>query len=338
MKKLLLHLLTIPIFATAQQQMDFFTIGIGSCSKQSKDLGILSKVVEKKPDLFLWMGDNIYGDTYDMQVLEEKYKALVNNPYFQTLKKTTPMLSVWDDHDYGWNDAGKEYPEKEASRKLFLKYWEVKNPDRINNPDGIFGVEYIHHKNRKIQIILLDTRFNRDVLTKYQKGMPFGKNDYIPTDEPTRTFLGETQWKWLEQILKEKADLRIIVSSIQFSHEYNGWESWTNFPAQQQRMMDLIRTTHAENLFFVSGDVHWGELSSYTLPGQYPIYDFTSSGLTEKWPSIEPNKNRIKNAVRDPNYGIIRWDGENSIEFNLYNHLDQRVFTHEINLKELKFK
>ncbi len=78
--------------------------------------------------------------------------------------------------------------------------------------------------------------------------MPFGKNDYVPCRDTSKSFLGEAQWNWLEEILKTPADLRILVSSIQFSHEYNGWESWTNLPSQQQKMMDLIKKTKAENL------------------------------------------------------------------------------------------
>lgn len=336
MKSLLkFFLLVLPLCIWAQ---DSFVIGIGSCSKQSKDLSILSEVEKKHPNLFIWMGDNIYGDTYDMNVLEEKYRLLVNNPHFKLLKEKTPMLATWDDHDYGWNDAGKEYPKKEESRKLFLKYWEVKNPFRLNNPNGIYGAEYIKYKGKTIQIILLDTRFNRDELAKYNKSFPFGKNDYVPTDDELKTFLGKEQWSWLEETLQVPADLRIMVSSIQFAHEYNGWESWTNFPREQQKMMDLIKRTKAENLFFISGDVHWGELSKYTLPGQYPIYDFTSSGLTEKWPNIEPNKFRVKNAVRDPNYGLIIWDGKDKVEFRLYNNKDEQVFDYTIHLSELKFK
>ncbi|MEJ8606074.1 alkaline phosphatase family protein [Riemerella anatipestifer] len=337
---LLKKLLSISIFSgllitNAQEK---FTIGIASCSKQDKDLSLLDKVVEKKPNLFIWMGDNIYGDTYDMTVLEAKYQKLTNNPHFKNLKKNVPMLSTWDDHDYGWNDAGKEYPHKEASKALFLKYWEVNNKFRQNNPNGIYGVEYFTFKNKKIQIIILDTRFNRDALCKFESTMPFGKNDYVPCRDTSKSFLGEAQWNWLEEILKTPADLRILVSSIQFSHEYNGWESWTNLPSQQQKMMDLIKKTKAENLFVISGDVHWGELSKYSLPNQYPIYDLTSSGLTEKWPSLEPNKFRIGEAVVEPNYGIIEYDGENQITFKLYDHKDILKLNYQLDLETLKFK
>lgn len=322
---------------TLSNPSEKLVIGIGSCSKESKDLQVLKHIENKNPNLFIWMGDNIYGDTYDMNELERKYQKLVNNEYFKSLKSKTPMLSVWDDHDYGWNDEGKNYPYKKESRDLFLKYWEVKNPFRLENKNGIYGVEYIPFKDKKLQIILLDTRYNRDDLVKFDKKMTSGKNDYIPSDDISKSFLGEKQWAWLEETLLQPADLRIIVSSIQFSHEYNGWESWTNLPKQQEKMLDLIRKTRAENLFFISGDVHWGELSKYKVDGNYPIYDLTSSGLTEKWPTIEPNQYRIGEGVRDPNFGIIEWDGGNEIVFKIFNNKNELRLQQTIDLQELKF-
>ena len=154
-------------------------------------------------------------------------------------------------------------------------------------------------------MILLDTRTFRDRLVSNDGT---GMNDYVPNTSPDSTFLGEAQWAWLEARLREPADLRIIASSNQFAHTYNGWESWTNVPWEQARMLDLIRETKAEGVLFISGDVHWGEISRMRTPALYPIWDVTSSGLTETWPSLMPNDNRVGEAVRDPNFGLIEVD------------------------------
>ena len=103
----------------------------------------------------------------------------------------------------------------------------------------------------------------------------------------------------------EAADVRIIASSNQFSHEYNGWESWTNVPHEQERMIQLIQKTKANGVVFISGDVHWGEISKKNWSNGYPIYDVTSSGLIQTWPNLEPNKNRIGPAVPQNNIGLI---------------------------------
>ncbi|MEC9188061.1 MAG: alkaline phosphatase family protein, partial [Planctomycetota bacterium] len=100
-------------------------IAFGSCGHQSKPMPILRQAVEKNPDLFIYLGDNIYGDTKDMKVLAAKYELLNRRPEFQTLRSRVPILSIWDDHDYGWNDAGKEYEFKEESKAIFMDFWRV---------------------------------------------------------------------------------------------------------------------------------------------------------------------------------------------------------------------
>lgn len=97
-------------------------------------------------------------------------------------------------------------------------------------------------------------------------------------------------------------------SSIQFAHQHNGYESWTNLPGELMRMVSLIRDTGAGGVVFISGDVHWGEVSRLPVPGSYPLYDVTSSGLTETWPTIEENRNRVGDPVRENNVGMIAID------------------------------
>ena len=48
-------------------------IAFGSCASQDKAQPIWDTVIAENPDLFLFIGDNIYGDTGDMSVMEEKY-------------------------------------------------------------------------------------------------------------------------------------------------------------------------------------------------------------------------------------------------------------------------
>jgi len=92
-------------------------IALGSCMKQDRPMPVLRTVREFQPELFVWLGDNIYGDTYDMDVLAAKYARLGRQPDFSALRAEVPMVATWDDHDYGVNDGGREYPKKEASRK-----------------------------------------------------------------------------------------------------------------------------------------------------------------------------------------------------------------------------
>lgn len=286
-------------------------IAFGSCAKQYKPQPILKRVVEKQPDLFIYLGDNIYADTYDMEVMRKKYQQLAEKEEFQSLREQVTVLSTWDDHDYGANDSGKEYPKKAESREMFFDFWHVPADSPRRKQPGIFGSHEFERNGKRLQIIILDTRYNRDPLKHRDKNQPADsdwKNDYQPDPNPEKSFLGNEQWQWLEEQFKQPADLRIVCSSIQFAHEYNGWESWTNLPAEQQRMFDLIRKTEANGVVFISGDVHWAEISRREPEDGYHIYDVTASGLTEDWPNVEPNKHRVGEVYRENHFGMIDID------------------------------
>ncbi len=317
-------------------------IAFGSCGHQDKPQPVLETVVAKQPDLFIYLGDNIYGDTLDMEVLQEKYDRLGSRPEFQNLRRELAVLSVWDDHDYGWNDAGKEYKFKEESKQIFMDFWRVPADSPRRQHTGIYGAHRFESGGRALQVILLDTRTFRDPLKRNGGGIPEGsgfKNDYQPDDDPDKTLLGDEQWRWLEARLREPADIRIICSSIQFGHEYNGWESWTNLPLQHQRMVNLIRDTGANGVLFISGDVHWAEISRRDFPGLYPIYDVTASGLTEDWHNVEPNRYRTGEAFRANHFGMIDidWSGTDpAIKLQIIDVDGVTRIEHQIALSELE--
>lgn len=278
-------------------------IAFGSCSHQEKPMPILDQVIALNPDLFIYLGDNIYGDTEDMEILKAKYQTLGAREEFQRLKQSTPLLATWDDHDYGRNDAGKEYPKKAESKEI-LNFWDEPLDSERRQHEGIYTSYHYQKDGKRLQIILLDTRTFRDPLLR-KNGQ---KGPYIPHPETGSTMLGDAQWRWLEAQLQQPADLRIIGSSTQFAHQHNGHESWTNLPFEQQRMIDLIQHTKANGVLFITGDVHWGEISKRPVDGGYDLIDITASGINRDWKNVSPNKYRVGSAVREFHFGIIDID------------------------------
>lgn len=290
-------------------------IAFGSCGHQDRPQPILDTVVLYRPDVFVFLGDNIYGDTKDMRVLREKYAKLGAKPEFQRLKKATRLLATWDDHDYGWNDAGRHYPFKRESKEIFLEFWEEPADSPRRQREGIYTSYLFEGQGRRLQLILLDTRTFRDNLRKYRGELRrddryFYALDYYPHQTSDSTLLGEAQWRWLEAELSKPADLRIIGSSTQFGITFNGYEAWANFPHERQRMLQLIRKTRASGVLFISGDVHYGEISMLREEGLYPIYDVTASGITSTWHFATPNENRIEGPIMDNHFGLITVDWE----------------------------
>ena len=285
-------------------------IAFGSCADHERPQPILRTVVERDPDLFVYLGDNVYGDTEDMAVLRAKYGQLEAKAEFRALRDSCPTLAIWDDHDYGANDAGRHYPMKEESREVFLDFWCEPHDSPRRQHAGIYHDHLFEADGRRLQVILLDTRTFRDDLVRNAEDgaeAPY-KNDYRPNPDPSATILGAEQWEWLRGRLSVPADLRIVATSIQFGHSYNGWESWTNVPAERERMIELIRETRANGVVFISGDVHWGEINRQGVWGGYPLYDVTGSGINQDWDVIEPSTRRVGPAVADYNVGLIEVD------------------------------
>ena len=301
----------------AEENVVLERILFGSCVLQSRPQPIFETAVALQPDLFVFLGDNIYADTRNPEVMRRKYAALAASPQFQRLRQACALEATWDDHDYGENDAGAEYPMKERSRELFLEFWNEPQDSLRRRHDGIFASRLYGPPGRRVQLILLDTRSFRSPL---RRGNPAPTDDlgpYVPYEqtvppETTPTLLGEEQWRWLERQLRETAELRIIASSIQVINDQSGWECWGNFPSERRRLFVLLETAGADGVVFISGDRHFAELSMLEPPGLYPLYDLTSSALNIPHPSgrTGTNSHRLGSTYVRPNLGVLELDWE----------------------------
>ena len=117
-------------------------IAVGSCSNQRVPIPTLRHAVAQRPDLFLYIGDNVYGDAISgderLPELRESYDTLAHNADFQALRDAVPVLSVWDDHDYGLDDGGADFAAKDTSKQLFLDFWHVPPGDERRRHDGLY--------------------------------------------------------------------------------------------------------------------------------------------------------------------------------------------------------
>lgn len=330
---------------TSFAQDSIYRIAFGSCSHQDKAIPVFHTILQHQPDLFIFLGDNIYGDTDNMCKMRRKYRKMAKNEDYKVLQNSLPIIATWDDHDYGENDAGRHYKKKQKSKKLFLKFFNESKESERYKRDGIYTSYYYTVNGKNLQIILLDNRTFRDNLLLYNGSLASDTNytyylDYSPHTNSDSTILGEKQWLWLENELKKPADVRIIGSSTQFSTQYNGYESWANFPSEQLRMQKLIQSTNANGIVFISGDVHYAELSKMESDFTYPLYDLTASGLTEQWRFATPNINRIGNAVMENHFGMINinWnEPEIQISMEIWDVNNNLRLLHVIPLEELKY-
>ncbi len=114
------------------------SIAFGSCSHQDSVQRLWPVVMENAPDLWIWLGDNVYGDTENMRALESKYFEQKSNPDYLEMRRRFRIIGVWDDHDYGVNDGGKEYPKKRESRDLLFDFLDVEFDDPARKRAGAY--------------------------------------------------------------------------------------------------------------------------------------------------------------------------------------------------------
>ena len=301
--------LAVPV---AAQGRAISRMAFGSCSDQSRPQPIWQAVRAWQPEFFIFAGDNVYGGTrrHDLAELQEAYEAARQHQEFMAFIASQPQhAAIWDDHDFGVNDGGVENPFKQQAKDAFLAFWRAPPDDVRRRREGLYHHLTIGPAGQRVQIILLDTRWFRAPLRiTDQRGAP-GRERYLPDDDPTKTMLGAAQWEWLRACLQEPAELRLIVSSVQVLAEGHGWERWGNFPRERQRLFDLIASTKARGVVFLSGDRHIGALYREGQGTPYPLTEITSSGINRSFPNArEQGPNRLGELYARVNFGTVEID------------------------------
>jgi len=311
MKKILSTTISLSILLAAlgltssedKKEEEVYKIGFGSCLTEKREQPIWQAIKKEKLNEFFFMGDNVYGDNEDTGLLDDMKTAYaLQKTRFPEWLKEIKVNAIWDDHDYGKNDGGFEYPLKSESQELFLNFWNVPTDDPRWNREGIYFSEERNIFDLKVRLIGLDTRYHRSVLG--QKDKP-----YSPIEDMSKTMLGATQWAWLINELNKEVDLNIIVSSIQVLPTNHGFEKWENFPHERNKLLTQIKESNVPTIL-VSGDRHKAgiykkdkiiEMTSSSMNKPLPYF------ITKVWDllSKETDAHLIDEMYYPENYGTI---------------------------------
>lgn len=269
-----------------EMEKAMYRLSFGSCNDQDEAQPLWKAVHEQGPDLFLFLGDNVYADRKvegkwmapTLKDLERCYDKQKRQPDYVKLIRNTPVRGMYDDHDGCLNDFGQgTCADLHERQKLMWDFFDEPEQSPKRKREGVYSSLEVGPKGKKVKIILLDTRSFRDPLVPGLEGS-------------TGDVLGEEQWKWLEEELRESdANVHLIASSIQvvpYMHAYLEpllqVESWNRFPKARERLFGLLRQLEVSGVIFLSGDVHYAEISQAPVGCalSYPLFDFTSSGMT----------------------------------------------------------
>lgn len=329
--------------ASTRPELVITTLGFGSCARQERPQPIWDAINAARCDAFVLCGDNIYADTAEPAVFREKYALLDAVPGFAKLRQTTPLFATWDDHDYGLNDGGAGFPGAAAAQREFCDFFQVPADSPLRSSPGVYDCVTFGPAGKRVQLLLLDTRFFRSPLKKD----PTNPKVNVPNTDAGATILGGEQWAWLERRLREPAEIRAVVSSISFISTEHGSEKWANFPQERARFLELLHRTQAKGVVIISGDRHLAELSMLKPADDAPylLYELTTSGLnqpvakeSEYWsenpPKGPPNRYRIHDRpYTGSNFGLMRigWnDSQPSVSLEIRGLGGELVISHDI--------
>lgn len=266
--------------------------------------------------------------------LQGEWNRLADKPEFQRFRSQVPIMATWDNHDYGTHNGGAEFELKEVSKRMFLDFFGEPKESARRKRAGIYDAKILRPEGRRIQIVLLDTRtfrgpFKLGIRSKQERPKIGKVGRYVPHDDKRIAVLGDAQWAWLEEQLRQPAEIRFICSSTQIIPNAKGMDEWGCFPYERQRLFDLIQASEAKGVILLSGNVHFAEVSKIET-GAYPLFEFTSSGLThinEAYAKAD-NSYCVAGPLAELNFGYVEvdWDTKPSPMITLTTH-DAKVST-----------
>jgi len=224
-------------------------------------------------DFMIWGGDNWYTREVDYDSISGLwYRAQLTRalPELRKLFATMPHYAIWDDHDYGSNDANKSYELKDESLRVFQAYWGNPSYGEPGHP----GV-YTKFLWSDAAFFLMDDRWYRD-------------DDHLAADSLKRmkTQYGEHQRDWLKQSLlaaqeNKACTFKFIVTGGQVITDFGGAsETFAYYPEEREDLLTFIARHHITGVIFLSGDVHFTELARKKITATQWVYELTSSPLS----------------------------------------------------------
>lgn len=287
---------------------------------------ILKRMQKQNGDFMLWLGDNLYMWKPHYKSYEGMFKRYMKVRRAFKLHNRflshQPSYAIWDDHDYGPNDAGAEWQLKDTALKVFKAFWPNTYPEAPS-----FNGNYFKFSRYDADFFMMDDRYFR------------GKQG-----DSTASFLGENQMIWLKQQLQAStASFKFIAIGSQVVSRMGFGEKYNEYSRERAELFDFIADNNIKGVIFLSGDMHFTELCKENWKG-YPMYDYSCSPLTSpplplRLVKMQTNPLRVEGTkTQGRNFGKISISGEpgNRIcTIETFNRRGKKKWSHSIAQQEL---
>jgi alkaline phosphatase D len=319
------HLLSLAPFLKATDHKPLRALAFGCCNRTHLPQPMWPHIQAHSPDAFLWLGDVVYANTTDPIELRRKLMLQYAHPGYATLRSTVPVIGIWDDHDFGGNNQGRENPIRKQSQQLFLDFLDEPSDSARRRQQGIY-TSYVYGQGRQqVKLILLDTRYHRD----------------LPGTGRADT-LGDAQWRWLErELATSTASVHLIASSYSvLSTQIPGAEEWTDFKWARKRLFHLLKKHRVGGVLFLTGDRHFAAFLQEQV-GEHVFHEIMSSGLTHylyrpRISSVLRAYYGKENSFFGLNFGMLNfnWSDDVSLTCRVYDKHNQQRLIKQLSLRD----
>lgn len=278
-----------------QREESKLRLAVTSCMSDhySAHFKIWDVLASKNPEYLLMIGDNVYADASSITTSQATNPEIIWQRYIDTRlslpvffqEKLIPVHALWDDHDYGMNDADESYQYKLESKEIFDAFFaQDMSDDDFTKSFGVGGLLTLGDFN----LYFLDARYFR---SKFKEG----------------SHLGLDQSAWFYSKIREEATPSLLIKGDQFFGGYHKFESFEgNHPESFNQFVGELRQINTP-FVFVSGDRHLSEIMQFprSIFGK-PSFEITSSPIHGKtFQSEDKNQWRVVSEKGNVNFTMI---------------------------------
>ena len=245
-------------FSTFPNGPASFTIAVGACSRVGTNGAVFDAIRSLDPTLFVVTGDFHYANIGEDD--PGKFRDVLDHQFTRTapsaLLRSAPLAYVWDDHDYGANNADGTSDSRPAAMEVYRQY--VPHYALAGADSAIYQAFTIG----RVRVIMTDTRSARSPASD--------------PDNASKTMLGAPQKAWLKEELRAARDaypLIIWVNSLPWiAAAAPGGDDWGGYATERAEIAEFIADEGIDGLVMVSGDAHMvaiddGSNSDYSTSG-----------------------------------------------------------------------
>ncbi|MCB0209675.1 MAG: alkaline phosphatase D family protein [Anaerolineae bacterium] len=241
-----------------------FMIAFGSCAETGSAHPIFETIRNLNPLFFIHTGDFHYLDipTNNRALFRDAFETVLASPTQSSLYRSTPLVYIWDDHDFGPNDSTALSASRPAAR---LTYQEYVPHYPLAAGSGDVPIYHAFTVGR-VRFIVTDLRSER--------------SPKLDPDDANKSMLGSEQKAWFkDELLRAKDDHALIiwVSSVDWLPDLS--DGWYLYSTERRELADFIQANAIDNLAMIAGDLHMvgidnGSHADFTTTGGggFPIF------------------------------------------------------------------